>query len=286
MSPIEAIVTRWSAISRSLPQFAQARPPHSRRRLRLRLEHLEDRTVLSSLNLPVTSLADNGPGTLRSAIAQADAGSAAQTYNIKFKVSGTITLESVLPDLSESMNLSGPGASRLTVQRDPRASSFFGIFVVDPGVPVKISGMTIAGGIEAHSGSGGGISNNGTLTVINTAISGNSAYDGGGVSNNGSLTLSHSRISSNQANQFGGGVYNNGTLTVSDTTISSNRATTGGGLYNSAGGQAEVDYSTINDSARGGLVNNAMGIGDNGSTVRLKQTVVDGVLYKQFQYGP
>ena len=99
--------------------------------------------MLSSFNLPVTSLADTGPGTLRSAIAQADAGSAAHTYNINFKVSGTITLESALPDLSESMNLSGPGASRLTVQRDPKAS-FFGIFVVHPGVAVKISGMKIA----------------------------------------------------------------------------------------------------------------------------------------------
>jgi hypothetical protein len=123
MAALETIVRRCSANSQSLPQFASARPRHSRRRQSISLERLEDRTVLSSFNLPVTSLADTGPGTLRSAIIQADAGSAAQTYNIKFKVSGTITLESALPDLSKSMNLSGPGASRLTVRRDGNASS-------------------------------------------------------------------------------------------------------------------------------------------------------------------
>ncbi len=481
MSALETIVRRWSAISRSLSQFTPALPPHARRRLRLRLERLEDRTVLSSFNLPVTSLADTGPGTLRSAITEADAGSAAQTYNIKFKVSGTIALESALPDLSESMNLSGPGASRLTVQRDPRASSFFGIFVVDPGVAVKISGMTIAHGFSIYLGSGAGIDNAGTLSVSHTTISDNSsdggidnigtlavshstiaenaaedgggihntgsltvsfttishnyavgggyvagygggidntgmltvkhstifannipveingppvpiypegggvyngttgtvslsrttisgnsaAYSGGGIGNTGTLTLSHTTISGNSAfysgdginntgtltvsnttisrntggsgnvggginnsgpltvshtiisgntggigslgaginntgpltislstisgntdarGSTGGGINNTGPLTVSRTTISRNSATTGGGLYNSGGAQAEVDYSTINDPAGGGIVNNNASMPNYGSTVRLKKTVVDGVFYKQYVY--
>ncbi len=223
MSRFEPIVPRWSAISRLLPKLVPARPAHARRRLGLTLERLEDRSVISRINLPVTSLADTGPGTLRSAITEADAGAGAtQTYNIEFKVSGTITLESALPDLSKSVNLRGPGAHRLTVERGRSAPSC-SIFVVDSGATVKITGMTIADG---------------------------------------------------------GAIYNatTGTVTIGHTTISGNSATTGGGLYNSGGGQAVIDYSTLNDSTGGGLVNNGSGPGNSGSNVRLKKTVVDGVL--------
>ena len=70
----------------------------------------------------------------------------------------------------------------------------------------------------------------------------------------------------------GGGLENTGTLTVTHTTVSRNRATSGGGLDNSELGRAELDYSTLNDPAGGGIVN-------SGSTVHLKKTVVDGVLF-------
>ena len=63
-----------------------------------------------------------------------------------------------------------------------------------------------------------------------------------------------------------------GTLTVSHATISRNSATTAGGLYNSGSGQAEIDYSTINDPDGGGIVN-------SGNTIHLKKTKLDGVFY-------
>jgi hypothetical protein len=71
----------------------------------LHCERLEDRTVASTVSLVVRSLADSGTGTLRSAITTADAGSAADTYLIRFKVTGTITLESALPDLSNRIRI-------------------------------------------------------------------------------------------------------------------------------------------------------------------------------------
>jgi hypothetical protein len=77
MSRFEPIARWWSATSRSLLQFAPARRPPSRRRLRL--ERLEDRTVLSTIALTVNTLADDPSGpiagqtTLRDAITQADA---------------------------------------------------------------------------------------------------------------------------------------------------------------------------------------------------------------------
>ncbi len=260
-----------------------ARPPHAERLLRW--ERLEDRTVLSSVNLPVTSLANAGPGTLRAAITEADSGSAARTYNIEFKVFGTITLGSALPDLSKSMNINGSGERRLTVQRDPDSSSIFSVFVVDANEAGRISGMTSAHGDGTDYGSGGGIINNRTLTVSDTRSSTNTAaISGGGVSNEGMLTVSQTTLSGNSA-ATGAGISNIGTLTVNDrTNISDNLATTGGGLENSGGGQSEIDSSTVNDGNGGGIVNNAAGRPNTGSTVFIKKTTVDGIRYKERYY--
>ncbi|MGO9468769.1 MAG: hypothetical protein ACLQIB_56500 [Isosphaeraceae bacterium] len=285
MSPFAPIARRSLAVFRSEPWFAPARLPHCRRLLNLwlGLERLEDRTVLSSFNLPVTSLADSGPGTLRSAITNADFGNAAHTYNIEFKVSGTITLESALPDLNRNMNLSGPGAGRLTVERDRNASSDFSIFLVDQGVTVGITGITIANGITSDSGSGGGINNNGKLTVSRATISGNTAYDGGGIYNNGTLTLSHSSMSSNLAGHFGGGIDNTGELNVSYTTISYNPGfgtvpisdipLDGGGIYNSNTGTITASHSTI----FGNWARDGGGISNNGN-LTVSHTTISGNL--------
>ncbi len=259
------------------------------------LERIEDRTVLSAFYLPVTSLADTGPGTLRAAITTADAGSAAHTYNIEFKVFCTITLESALPDLSKSMNINGSGARRLTVQRDPTASSAFSIFVVKADEAVRITGMTIANGvgtvpafsgggisnfgkltvshttISGNSGrySGGGIFNDGTLTVSHTTISGNSAANGAGIFNEvhtsgfpiggitfyGMVTVSHSTISGNTAGYSGGGIDNDGKLTVSHSTISGNSATSGGGIYNDSNEANTLTNSTVDGNTPDDLYN-------------------------------
>ena len=186
-------VRSWSAISRSLPQFAPARRPHARR---LRLERLEDRTMLSStpVALTVTTLLDDpitlipGQTTLRDAINTADGGATTNQYVITFSVSlpGTIDLKSALPDLNNNIVIKGPGALSLTVQRDPSAVPF-SVFTVDSGVTDAISGMTITGG---NGSWGGGIQNLGKLTVTNSTLIGNYAVYGGGIYSNGTLTTS------------------------------------------------------------------------------------------------
>ena len=161
------------------------------KRVRPTLTLLEERTLLSTLPVTVTTLANSGIGTLQAAITQADANTANQ-YVITFAVTGTIDLTSALPALDNNITIQGPGASDLTVQRDSSAPDF-SVFIADTGGTVTISGMTIAGGNPGSTSAdyGGGILNSGTLTVNNSTFTNNSAPFGGG-----------------------GGIYNTGTLTV------------------------------------------------------------------------
>ena len=181
MSRFEPIVRSWSAISRSLPQFAPARRPHARRRLtRPTLMALEDRRLLSTIvvnnptDTPVTGEID-----LRQAIGQANTNGGAETITFDktvFKTPQTITLNGTQLELSDTTGtetITGPKAG-VTVNGGGNSR----VFLVDPNVTASISGMTITGG-NAGSGNGGGIDNFGTLTVSNSVFSSNSAGYGG-----------------------------------------------------------------------------------------------------------
>jgi hypothetical protein len=63
--------------------------------------------------IPVTSLADSGPGTLRAAITQADLDTAPDTITFAPGVTGTIALLTALPDLSTAITIDGPGIGSL-----------------------------------------------------------------------------------------------------------------------------------------------------------------------------
>jgi len=238
-------VRSWSAISRSLPQFAPARRPHARRRFTL--ERLEERAMLSTITLTVNTLADDpggsvtGQTTLRDAITQADNGTGNQ-YVIKLAIKGTIDLTSALPDLNDHIVIKGPGASYLTVQRDSSAPDF-SVFTMGGNATVSIFGVTIAGGSTITYG--GGLWNAaGTLTISDSVITNNfSVMGGGGLWNDtGTLTISDSVFSNNSVGNSafsgnGGGLWNDtGTLTVSGSVFSDNSANyLGGGLYNDVG---------------------------------------------------
>src|SRR5262249_29963412 len=144
-------------------------------------------------------------------ILAADAGSHSDQFTIDFAVSGTIDLESPLPDLANTIAVNGPGADSLTVERDASVSFSSAIVTVDAGQSASLSGLTIANGEVDISPNASGILNNGTLTVSDCTISGNSlpVFSPGG----------------------GSGIANFGTLTVSDCTIGDSAlpSRTGGG---------------------------------------------------------
>jgi hypothetical protein len=92
---------------------------------------------------------------------------------------------------------------------------------------------------------GGGIWNAGTLTLMNSTVSGNTAHFGGGIGNRGgSVTLLDSSFTANSAAgcrstggvvcSGGGGIWNSGTLTMSNSTVSGSTADWGAGVYNRA----------------------------------------------------
>src|SRR4051812_6675982 len=134
----------------------QARPPRRSRRRPARrclpLEQLEGRLVLSAFH--VTTLADGGAGSLRAAVAQANAHPGADTIDFQPGLAGTIALTGGALDLADDLAINGPGADGLTVS----GSNLSRVFKVESGETVLISGLTIAGG-KAGSGKGGGIDN-------------------------------------------------------------------------------------------------------------------------------
>ncbi len=159
-------------------------------------------------SITVTSTSDSGLGSLRDAISTICPGG---TINIT--ATGTITLQSALPTISQDLTINGPGASSLMID----GAGSYQVFNIASGT-VSISGLTISNGSAEV---GGGIYNSGSLTLTNCTISGNSvsAYigNGGGILNyGGTLTVTNCTIFGNSVSgeyaASGGGIYNyNGT---------------------------------------------------------------------------
>jgi hypothetical protein len=111
--------------------------------------------------------------------------------------------------LDHNVIISGPAASQLAVSGNNQST----VFEVATGAAVSISGLTVEAGAASGS-SGGGIVNYGTLTLTNTivsgntdsTVSGNTAVRGnGGLANyGGTLSLIDSTVSGNSASGAGG----------------------------------------------------------------------------------
>ncbi|MGV0106063.1 right-handed parallel beta-helix repeat-containing protein [Nostoc sp. DSM 114160] len=130
-----------------------------------------------------------------------------------------------------------------------------------------IDHSTISNNKLTPGGAGGGIFNNGTLTLSYSSISGNSVPlgTGGGIFNYGTLTVSYSSISGNFAGEHGGGIYNEtflhtqSTIAIKYSSIDDNQAHLGGGIYNT--GTLTVSNSTIKHNRAFGI---ELEFGDHG----------------------
>lgn len=249
----------------------------------------------------------SGACTLRAAIQESNSVAGDDTISFPpFSFSNSITLNSALPDIDGNLAINGPGANNLTVIRNPSPGTpDFGIFRINSGKVVTISGLAIiAGQVSGASPNGGGIGNAGTLTLTAVRVAGNRASaTGGGIYNAGiqgsgmpaTLTINNSDISSNFA-EGGGGVTNNAvdaisTVTINNSTISGNRcgASGGGGIRNGSGSFTSQATLTINNSTvslngnqatvsgtGGGGIYNIAVFGNATSTVTINNTTISG----------
>jgi Novel STAND NTPase 1 len=198
----------------------------------------------------VTTLQDSGTGSLRWAIANAPPGS---TITFDTSLQGTLRLTDWL-HIGKQLSIHGPGAGHVTMNGNPKDE--FGV-IVSPNGSVTIADLAF----KSSS-----LYNTGTLTLINSTISGNTSLfylsssdngyaDGGGIFNEegGTLTLINSTVSGNRADNSGGGIFNapGGTLIVVSSTVSGNLADSGGGISND--GTLTLFNSTISDNIAQGL---------------------------------
>jgi hypothetical protein len=117
-----------------------------------------------------------------------------------------------------------------------RSAGLFGrLFAINSTGVLTISDVILRGGTSVQSG--GAIYNNGSLTLSNVAVIGNTADDGGGIGNSGSVTLIDVTLADNIATDGWGGAlysagYSPGPATLTNVTITGNSAaTSAGGVY-------------------------------------------------------
>jgi hypothetical protein len=185
--------------------------------------------------------------------------------------------------LSSNVIINGPGANELAISGNNQSRVFeintpdlAAIIVPTLGVPQNSNVTAVISGLTIENGNsddyGGGIHNNGTLTLSDCTVSGNSSFqttfggspglenfdrltvnnctfsdnigaNGGGVANYyGTGTITNSTFSGNYASNAGGAIFEYGTatspdpLTLTNCTLSGNSAGVfGGGLLNYSG---------------------------------------------------
>ena len=116
-----------------------------------------------------------------------------------------------------------------------------GIFKINPGVSVFISGLTLVNG---NSDYGAAIYNEGDLVVDGCTLYANNASEkGGAIYNVATLDVSDSTFTDNTATYRGGAIYNEGNLKVTESTFDSN----------------DISYRAKNDDNGGAAIYNLNG---------------------------
>jgi hypothetical protein len=237
-------------------------------------------TAAQAAMIMVDSLADpsaSGRCTLHDAITAANTKTATNgctggegTDTILFCITGTITLASTLPQITDAnLTITGPPSPGITIDGGGKVQ----IMQVAPETTVKLSDLTIAhGSIISNITGGGGIDNQGLLTVSNSTFSNNSATSvsvsgtgsGGGILNDGGLlTITNSTFSGNSAElDGGGGILVVGGITGSASVKSTILAANAGS--NCTGTITDAGYNISDDAtcgfAKTGSANNGDGV--------------------------
>jgi hypothetical protein len=207
--------------------------------------------------LLVTNKNDQGPGSLRQALATANSTADVSTITFASNVVGAITLTSGELPIDAWLDLQGPGANVLTI--DGNNSYVFDLgfgtvtisdLTIIRGTPIAVNNsadltlsncaITLGGNAVQDDGTNLRLlncslwqNNDAGLEILganfayvtNCTIAGNTgSANGGGIYNEGTLTLRCSTVAGNSTVGYGGGLYNLGTVDIGDTIIATNSA--------------------------------------------------------------
>ncbi|KAA6462090.1 hypothetical protein DYQ86_10755 [Acidobacteria bacterium AB60] len=261
--------------------------------------------AVQSNYIQVTNTSDSGAGSLRAAMAAADATTYGGDINIGSGVAGTISLASPLPGINRSMAIVGPGAGALTISGEGSYQIFS-----NSASDLFLTGMTLANGNSSSTphgggavyngwiltasavdfsgnlgntnsggGAGGAIDNNGLLAITNCTFSANSSIGAGAIQTYGIATVTSSLFTANIGVYAGGAIVNGGATTVINSTFTGNSAPSsgggsGGGAIESFGQSVVVTNSTFSGNSTsgwGGAIWNF-----NGSTLTANNNIFIG----------
>ncbi|MCC6375667.1 MAG: right-handed parallel beta-helix repeat-containing protein [Microbacteriaceae bacterium] len=183
----------------------------------------------SATNGTVTTTADSGAGSLRQAILDANADPSADTINIT--ATGTLTLLSDLPAITEPVTINGPGATNFTI-----SAANYNAFNATATTALAVSNLRIENaGLTANVAA---ISTDtGALSVLNVVTSG--SYEGVS-SNSNSVQISSSQF----LGSVGDGAnlsLTGGTSTITDSVFSQSQ--NGWGVWSELSGSASLNVS-------------------------------------------
>lgn len=190
-----------------------------------------------AITVTVTTYADTGPGSLRSALMKAN--QSGQPYRIEFGANDgpfstpqVIRLSASLPVVTGEVEIDGfiPGLLWKAYGVTISGSEKHRVFEVAPGGDLRVTGITIRDG---WADTGAAILNQGRLVAEGITLISNKAEEAGGaIANlNGTAFLINSTAISNQAER-GGAVANlAGDMRMTNVTLSENRAVTGSAVF-------------------------------------------------------
>lgn len=256
-----------------------------------------------SATFTVDSLADSGNGSLRDAIARANASAEPDVIQFDPGLQGTIDLTGGELVVGGSVSIVGPGADRLTLDANGRSR----VFRLDnPAAETRswaISGLTVTRGTAtaANADSGGGLfyenpassSSRPSLAIGGVVFSANKASrKGGAVSVSGAnLTLAGVTLTANEARggfqPSGGALYlDRGLLSMQHCRISDNSAElTGGGIRLASPGISAVIADSLIQGNSASLSGGGMHAGTMQSLRISRSSFVDNRVTNQTEGG-
>ena len=183
----------------------------------------------------------------------------ANTYSVGIYPAGDDAGERGDLDITESLNITGAGATQTTVQWVTANPS-------DPSQFDRLFDVTSAAAVVSMTG----------LKITGGEVGG----DGGGIRSSGSLTLDSVLLEDHRAGNNGGGIYNTGTLSIIDSTINSNTTQLNGtAIYSDSATGVTITDSVITDNSGniGAIFNDAGTATVTGTTIK-SNTMIRGVV--------